>query len=63
MKGFFRVSWFGPTFLNQKVIERWLKNRLSGDKVFETKAVSVKKELTGRGDSHDPEAALDSKAA
>jgi hypothetical protein len=39
MKGFFRASWFGPTFFNQKVIERWPKNRLTGDKVLETKAV------------------------
>jgi hypothetical protein len=53
MKGFFRASWFGPTFLNQKVIEGWLKSRLTGDKVLETKAVSVKKEMADCGDSHD----------
>jgi hypothetical protein len=39
MKGFFRASWFGQTFLNQKQFERWLKNQLTGVKVLETKAV------------------------
>jgi hypothetical protein len=39
MKGFFIASWFSPMFLNQKVIERWLKIQLAGDNVLETKAV------------------------
>jgi hypothetical protein len=39
MKGFFRASWFGQTFLKQKQFERWLKSQLTRDKVLATKDV------------------------